>query len=103
MVQYRIIENKWVDSHGKLFTGKTHYTIMYKRKFLFLGYWETVKHVVDNPDCSVVERLHGGTGRLVPTKFNSLLEAKEFAENYVAKGIETNRWVNKVAHSNELK
>ena len=102
MVQYRIIENNWVDSHGKSFTGSTHYTIMYKRKFLFWDYWETVKHVVENPDCSEIERLHGATGKLVPTKFNSLLEAKEFAENYVAKGIETNRWVNNIVLSNEL-
>jgi len=103
MVQYKIIENTWVDEHGKTPIGSTHYTVIYKTKFLFWSYWKTVKHAVDDPNCSEVERIHGMTYKWELTKFNSLLEAKEFAENYGEKDIEANTWVDKVVHSNELK
>ena len=96
MAEYKIIENSWVDAQGKTPTTSIHYTIMYKAKFLFWSYWKTVSHVVDNPNCSELERIHGGCGVSVPTKFNSLLEAKKFADHYVTKDIETNTWVSKV-------
>lgn len=86
MTEYKIIESKWVDSHGKISNGQTHYTIMYKAKFLFWNYWKPVMHKV----------CHASGHEKVVTSFSTLVDAREFADNVIANGIKTNTWVKKV-------
>ena len=84
MREYRILEEKYYDEHGKEIMY--YYIVQYRKSFLGIRYWKNITHDVSGMSGSYS----------VTTRFPTEGAATEFAERCICGGRKWDGWVTKV-------